>query len=189
MHHPLSLTRPSEFFCFAATLSNFENHPRLILARDRRSVPRIKLHPKTGMPVVTEDGDHDDAPDLGRTARPMISAREEVLGVAATESRKSDSWSDVTGISIDWFFASLPRLMTTVARRTIARPRNESKEDKKARKEAVRNEKQVDPTHCTSRHKLTWVTSWEGSQGRKIGYERGIFRGATYATQGRNVYA
>ncbi|KAG8763943.1 hypothetical protein FRC12_008355 [Ceratobasidium sp. 428] len=98
------------------TYSNFENHPRLILARDQRPVPRIKLHPKTGLPAVAEDSSYDDAPVTRRTARHTISAREEVLGVTATES---------------------------ITRKTISRPRNESREDKKARKEAVRNEKQV----------------------------------------------
>ncbi|KAG9127411.1 hypothetical protein FRC07_014090 [Ceratobasidium sp. 392] len=98
-----------------STYSNFENHPRLILARDQRPVPRIKLHPKTGLPAVAEDG-HDDAPATRRAVRQKISAREEVLGVTATES---------------------------VIRKTISRPRNESREDKKARKEATRNEKQM----------------------------------------------
>lgn len=99
-----------------STYSNIENHPRLILARDQRPVPRIKIHPKTGLPAVAEEDQHASVSASRRTTRSAISAREEVLGVAAMEAP---------------------------ARKTIARPRNESKEDKKARKEAVRNEKQV----------------------------------------------
>ncbi|QRV83467.1 hypothetical protein RhiJN_11483 [Ceratobasidium sp. AG-Ba] len=98
-----------------STYSNFENHPRLILARDQRPVPRINLHPKTGLPAVAEEDVRANGSTTRRSAQPRISAREEVLGVTATEA----------------------------SRKTTARPRNESKEEKKARKEAVRNEKQV----------------------------------------------
>ncbi|KAF8604068.1 LTV-domain-containing protein [Ceratobasidium sp. AG-I] len=126
-----------------STYSNFENHPRLILARDKRPVPRIELHPKTGLPTVAEEHGHHDVPSARRAARPETTAREEVLGVTATES---------------------------VARKTIARSRNETKEEKKARKEAVRNEKQIRRTEKTAmreafsaerrtQHKATLVTS------------------------------
>ncbi|CAE6536188.1 unnamed protein product [Rhizoctonia solani] len=91
-----------------STYSNLENHPRLIVARDRRPVPRIQLHPKTGLPSVTGDGDQHDVSSTHRTVRP-------VSGQAATEP----------------------------VQKTISRPRNESKEDKKTRKEAVRNQKQI----------------------------------------------
>lgn len=36
----------------SATYSNFENHPRLISARQAKSVPRIQLDRKTGLPTV-----------------------------------------------------------------------------------------------------------------------------------------
>ncbi|CAE6469194.1 unnamed protein product [Rhizoctonia solani] len=98
-----------------STYSNLENHPRLILARDRRPVPRIQLHPKTGLPSVTGDGDQYDVSSTRRSAHPGIIARNEVLGETAPEP----------------------------AQQTISRQRNESKEDKKARKEAARNQKQI----------------------------------------------
>ncbi|CAE6459898.1 unnamed protein product [Rhizoctonia solani] len=100
----------------AAMYSNLENHPRLILARDRRPVPRIQLHPKTGLPSTTGDGDQHDVSSTHRAAHPGTTAREEVLGETAAQP---------------------------VAQTTISRPRNESKEDKKARKEAARNQKQI----------------------------------------------
>lgn len=53
-------------------------------------MPRIELHPKTGLPTVAEEGGHHDVPSTRRTARPETTAREEVLGVVATEPGKSD---------------------------------------------------------------------------------------------------
>ena len=38
---------------FVATYSNLENHPRLIRARDTKTILKIKLDPKTGLPTVT----------------------------------------------------------------------------------------------------------------------------------------
>ncbi|CAE6401588.1 unnamed protein product [Rhizoctonia solani] len=99
-----------------STYSNLENHPRLILAHDRRPVPRIQLDPKTGLPSITGNKDQYDVPSTRRAVRPDTTAREEVLGQTAAE---------------------------LAAQKTISRPRNESKEDKKARKEAARNQKQV----------------------------------------------
>ncbi|KAI0830773.1 LTV-domain-containing protein [Trametes gibbosa] len=37
------------------TYSNLENHPRLIKARNSRSVPKIRLDPKTGLPSVVQE--------------------------------------------------------------------------------------------------------------------------------------
>ena len=132
-----------EFIFSAATYSNFENHPRLILARDKRPVPRIELHPKTGLPTVAEEHGHHDVPYARRTARPETTAREEVLGVTATEPGKSDAHlTSLLSVPIGSFYlASHHR--DAVVRKTVARPRNETKDEKKARKEAVRNEKQV----------------------------------------------
>ncbi|CAE6372702.1 unnamed protein product [Rhizoctonia solani] len=98
-----------------STYSNLENHPRLILARDRRLVPRIQLHPRTGLPSATGDGDQHDVFSTRRTVHPGTTIRNEALGEAATET----------------------------VRKTVNRPRNESREDKKVRKEAVRNQKQI----------------------------------------------
>jgi hypothetical protein len=79
-----------------ATYSNLENHPRLILARDRKPVPRIELDPKTGLPSVTEEGSQHDVVHARRTARPGTTAREEVLGSAAAEPSKFTPHSGVT---------------------------------------------------------------------------------------------
>lgn len=35
-----------------ATYSNLENHPRLIRARQAKSVPKIQVDSKTGLPIV-----------------------------------------------------------------------------------------------------------------------------------------
>ncbi|KAF8711856.1 Low temperature viability protein, partial [Rhizoctonia solani] len=112
-----------------STYSNVENHPRLILARDKRPVPRIQLHPKTGLPSITGDKDQRDVSSVHGAAHPGTTAREEVLGQAAGE--------------LDHFIYSNPPPPKKKAPKTISRPRNESKEDKKARKEATRNQKQA----------------------------------------------
>ncbi|CAE7225111.1 unnamed protein product [Rhizoctonia solani] len=98
-----------------STYSNMDNHPRLILARDRRPVPRIQLHPQTGLPSVTGDRDQHDVSSTRRAVYPGRATRNGTLGEIVTEP----------------------------IQKTVSRPRNESKEDKKARKEAVRNEKQI----------------------------------------------
>ncbi|QRW24584.1 hypothetical protein RhiXN_11496 [Rhizoctonia solani] len=72
-----------------STYSNVENHPRLILARDKRPVPRIQLHPKTGLPSITGDKDQRDVSSVHGAAHPGTTAREEVLGQAAGELEKS----------------------------------------------------------------------------------------------------
>ncbi|KAF8755999.1 Low temperature viability protein [Rhizoctonia solani] len=115
--------------CKRETYSNVENHPRLILARDKRPVPRIQLHPKTGLPSITGDKDQRDVSSVHGAAHPGTTAREEVLGQAAGE--------------LDHFISSNPPPQKKKAPKTISRPRNESKEDKKARKEATRNQKQA----------------------------------------------
>ncbi|OBZ68534.1 Protein LTV1 [Grifola frondosa] len=84
------------------TYSNLENHPRLIRARQDKTVPRIRLDPKTGLPSV-EITNHapsppvpDEDPD---NARP--------------------------------------------ARLTVTRPKSETAEEKKKRKQAVKAERQA----------------------------------------------
>ncbi|KAH8094602.1 Low temperature viability protein-domain-containing protein [Cristinia sonorae] len=81
------------------TYSNLENHPRLIRARTEKPVPKIRLDPKTGLPIVQ----------------------------SAPEGRRS-----VTPTQDD------PRPVRT----TVTRPKNESKEEKKLRKQAVKAERQ-----------------------------------------------
>lgn len=41
-----------------ATYSNLENHPKIIRAREvtsQKKGPKIRLHPKTGLPIVEEE--------------------------------------------------------------------------------------------------------------------------------------
>jgi protein LTV1 len=61
-----------------STYSNLENHPRLIRARDSRPVPRIRLDPRTGLPVV-------DAPASAPTPK---------LRTKAADSSATDDGSD-----------------------------------------------------------------------------------------------
>ncbi|KAH9837296.1 Low temperature viability protein-domain-containing protein [Rhodofomes roseus] len=86
------------------TYSNLENHPRLIKARQDKPVRKIRLDPKTGLPIVDGKQPHS------RTTTD-----------SASESESEDD--------------SRPRV-------TISRPKNESKEDKQARKQAVKAERQ-----------------------------------------------
>lgn len=169
----------------AATYSNFENHPRLILARDKRPVPRIELHPKTGLPTVAEVDERHDVPSARRAVRPGATAREEVLGVTATELGKPDTrLTSLVSVPIDSFYLASPH--DAVVRKTVARSRNETKEEKKARKEAVRNEKQVRrrlAAGALPNYRLTWMPR-EDPQDRKNGYARGVFRREKDSTQG-----
>jgi len=80
------------------TYPNFENHPRLIRARESKRVPKIKLDPKSGLPI---------------TEPPIATPKE---GNDGGEDEDSD---DTIGRPI---------------KVTVARSRDESKEDKRARK-------------------------------------------------------
>ncbi|KAG6813997.1 hypothetical protein H0H92_004490 [Tricholoma furcatifolium] len=96
-----------------STYSNLENHPRLIRARDSRPVAKITLDPKTGFPTVIP---------------PQQKQLKKIPGVQASHQESDDD----SGSETD-----------TPARQTISRPRGESKEDKKARKAAVKAERQA----------------------------------------------
>ncbi|EDR15863.1 uncharacterized protein LACBIDRAFT_301251 [Laccaria bicolor S238N-H82] len=100
------------------TYSNLENHPRLIRARDQKPVPKVLLDRKTGFPVLAPTKSLEN-----KSTERRVSLRSS----SGTEgSDESDSES-----------------LTNGHRRTIARPRNEDKEDKKARKTAVKAERQT----------------------------------------------
>ncbi|OSX67023.1 hypothetical protein POSPLADRAFT_1129065 [Postia placenta MAD-698-R-SB12] len=90
------------------TYSNLENHPRLIKSRQDKPVPKIRLDPKTGLPVV--------------------------LGKQPASRREDDATSSSGSDTEDG---------SRVQRVTVTRPKNESKEDKKARKQAIKVERQV----------------------------------------------
>ncbi|KAM6498613.1 Low temperature viability domain containing protein [Amanita muscaria] len=96
-----------------STYSNLENHPRLIHAREGRPTTKIHLHPKTGLPTLEA---YDSSKQRNRAALQAISEL----------SDESDE-----GLQC----LAPPRC-------TITRPRDESKEDKKLRKDAVKAEKQ-----------------------------------------------
>ncbi|KAL1712809.1 Low temperature viability protein-domain-containing protein [Schizophyllum commune] len=107
-----------------STYSNLENHPRLIRAREsatrrtkKAAVPHIALDPKTGLPIVTppSSAPHTKSAPHARTSKPSFD----------DESSGSDTETEATN------------------RQTIARPKNETAEEKKARKAAVKAERQA----------------------------------------------
>ncbi|KAF5384949.1 hypothetical protein D9615_001147 [Tricholomella constricta] len=97
------------------TYSNLENHPRLLRARDPKPIAKIHLDPKTGFPTMVNP--------VEKTQLKSKSTR----GHSSFQESDDDSDYDTD----------------TPARQTIARPRDESKEDKKARKAAVKAERQT----------------------------------------------
>ena len=105
---------------FAATYSNLENHPRLIRASRGDRVPKIRLDPKTGLPFVENKATQD------------LSSDEE-----DEDSRRESSFPL---LSLEVHFLILK--LCVAIRHTVTRPKNESKEDKKARKQAVKAERQ-----------------------------------------------
>ncbi|KAJ6520285.1 Low temperature viability protein-domain-containing protein [Mycena sanguinolenta] len=101
------------------TYSNLENHPRLIRGRDsdhkKTVVPKIHLDPRTGFPTVAADAKSASKPNNNRV------------------SFDSDSNSELSSDNDD----DRPRVQT------IKRNKNESKDEKKARKAAVKEERQT----------------------------------------------
>ncbi|KAJ7733571.1 Low temperature viability protein-domain-containing protein [Mycena maculata] len=105
------------------TYSNLENHPRLIRARDandrrKKPIPKIHLDPRTGIPTVVADAN----------SQPPPKAKTRVSFASDSDSESSDD-------------DGRPRA------ETIKRDRNESKEEKKARKAAVKEERQARRAH------------------------------------------
>ncbi|KAK7063815.1 protein LTV1 [Favolaschia claudopus] len=98
-----------------STYSNLENHPRLIRARDaeRKKIPKIHLDPRTGLPSVVQP-----PPTISKPRAPAL------------DTDGSDSDSDLTE-------DGRPRV------ETVKRDKNESKEEKRARKAAVKEERQM----------------------------------------------
>ncbi|CCM03778.1 uncharacterized protein FIBRA_05925 [Fibroporia radiculosa] len=104
------------------TYSNLENHPRLIRARQEKPVPKIRLDPKTGLPVI-EGKSHPQAKSSD----------------TASDSDMEDGCRAYFGF---YFVLSKANCRYAATRVTIIRSKNESKEDKKARKQAVKAERQ-----------------------------------------------
>ncbi|KAI0375462.1 LTV-domain-containing protein [Pilatotrama ljubarskyi] len=103
------------------TYSNLENHPRLIKARNTKPVPKIRLDPKTGLPSVVEE--HMKQPQADSSA-----TDEE------NEDHRRTSYAGYTGSGTD---------LLTAVRVTVARKKDETPEEKKARKQAVKAERQA----------------------------------------------
>ncbi|KAL0580697.1 Protein ltv1 [Marasmius crinis-equi] len=97
------------------TYSNLENHPRIIRARDFKPTPKIQLNPKTGLPSISEDPTSKSS------------------SVEKQKPRALHNDSDDSDLSD----SDLP------ARQTIARSRDETAEEKKARKAAVKAQQAV----------------------------------------------
>ena len=107
-------------YSFTATYSNMENHPRLIRARTDKPAAKIRLDPKTGLPTVA---DAKSTPEGRRSITP-------------TQDELRRKFVSLTCNSL---FTSC---FLSAARITVSRPKNESKEEKKARKHAVKAERQ-----------------------------------------------
>ncbi|KAG0707564.1 Low temperature viability protein-domain-containing protein [Suillus ampliporus] len=112
------------------TFSNLENHPRVIRARTSKPVPIIKLDPKTGLPSL--NGDHQAAETRKGHHELHSVAEEEEDSRGPSGTHLSDCASNV-----------LLTFHQLVVKQTISRPRDESKEDKKARKQAVKADRQA----------------------------------------------
>lgn len=105
-----------------ATFSNLENHPRVIKARNSKPVPKIRLDPKTGLPSVVED----------KPARKQ--PQSDSSGTDDEDNSRRMSSPVNLGLWADTW---------TAVRVTIARPKEETAEEKKARKQAVKAERQA----------------------------------------------
>ncbi|KDR85637.1 hypothetical protein GALMADRAFT_51874 [Galerina marginata CBS 339.88] len=95
------------------TYTNLENHPRLIRARDQKPVPKIVLDHKTGLPSVVKTPD-------------QVKGSNRVSFASASKDTEESGRDEGHVIG-----------------HTVARPRNESKDEKKARKAAVKGERQI----------------------------------------------
>lgn len=105
-----------------ATYSNLENHPRLIRARDVNATPKIRLDRRTGLPTVAKE------------AAPLPH-------VAEGESDEEEEGQGMSPVYYMHHNCILNRFPEHEG--TIIRPRDESKEDKKARKDAVKEEQRA----------------------------------------------
>ncbi|KAF9486523.1 Low temperature viability protein [Pholiota conissans] len=94
------------------TYTNLENHPRLIRARDPKPVPKIVLDRKTGLPSV-----------LSKQDMPKNKPRN--ISFADSDDTDGSDTEDGNGRG-----------------QAVGRPRNETKEEKKARKASVKAERQ-----------------------------------------------
>lgn len=99
------------------TKSNLENHPRLIGATKKKQ-PANGSRFKGG--IIREEDDFDDS--------------EPALDAASSNGHADDDDDDETSSQV----SSDGTITTLTPHTTVSRPRNESKEDKKARKASVK---------------------------------------------------
>ncbi|KAH9486346.1 Protein LTV1 [Psilocybe cubensis] len=99
------------------TYTNLENHPRLIRARDMTPGPKIVLDRKTGMPSVLKTAESK-----------KLNSKTTRVSFGPSTDESNDTESDEG----------------TVRRSAaVGRPRDETKEEKKARKAAIKAERQT----------------------------------------------
>ena len=113
------------FSFLVATYSNLENHPRVIRVRESRGATKIHLDAKTGLPFVLPS-EAKNTPSLG--------PREKDIDNAGVDHARKGSI---------FLIIFCTNHYPPATRATISRPKNESKEDKRARKHAVKEERQA----------------------------------------------
>lgn len=111
-------------FFLSATYSNLENHPRIIRVNNSKQIPKINLDPRTGLPLMN--------------SLPRNPTRRTATIENDSDDTETGAPSECLLVAID----SVISLSSAYKRITISRPRNESKEDKKARKMTAKTEKQ-----------------------------------------------
>ena len=116
----MTLSYQTSVFTLPATYSNLENHPRFLRLKQKPSTKKIVLDKKTGLPSIVEDA----------TSTPEL--RSPDGGSTEDEDRRELSGP----------FLGLPLIILSAIRVTVARPKGELREDKKARKTAVKEERQ-----------------------------------------------
>lgn len=102
-----------------------ENHPRIIRVNDSKHIPKITLDSITGFPLVKNS-------PRNPTRCPALIAND-------FDDTKPEMAGEYLLVMIDSVVSSF----SVHKNITISRPRNETKEDKKARKMAARSEKQT----------------------------------------------
>ncbi|KAJ3509493.1 hypothetical protein NLJ89_g5199 [Agrocybe chaxingu] len=120
-----------------STYTNLENHPRLIRARESKPAPKIILDRKTGLPSLS------DPP------QPKPSTNQVSFAPTSDDTDESDDEKSINKGAMISYPSIMPDSSAAV-HQTISRPRGECKEDKKARKAAVKHERQARRTQKKS---------------------------------------
>jgi protein LTV1 len=118
------------------TYSNMENHPKIIKENTLRK--KIQIDPKTGLPMLVEAGKKQKA--AGRS-RLRDQAEEEEEANDDDEEEVSISEWDIDTSAAQFSFTDESLSLLYVVNLGVARSKSESKEDKKARKAALKEQK------------------------------------------------